>query len=399
MGGPRRASVLFAEPDPSFVQLAALLSPTYAESMGPSTGGLPHWPRVELPAGTTIDDFVAEMHASYAGDGVDPEVRFAESRDELVEAGRDADVIVTERTPIDAAVLDEIGPRPRFVQRFGAWVPVVDVAAAAERGVMVATWRRGANRRVAEHAVLLVHALVRRLPAAQQAIRTFDPAAASGDGQPRTRYTNNWVNLEEVSSLGQRSLGIIGLGEVGSEVALLAGHLGMRVSYTQRRRNEQAEALLGIEHRELDELLADSDVVSLHLPLNETTEGFLSERELALMRPSSHLVNVSRGALVDEGALVEALRSGTIAGAAFDTFWREPLDPAHPLVEMDNVVLTPHVAAGAVDTGLLRAEYGGPLVNLARAVTRKLPFGVINMPPWPEARPEPPDPTGPHQPG
>ena len=147
------------------------------------------------------------------------------------------------------------------------------------------------------------------------------------DHKPETSYTNNWAKLTDTMTLAGKSLGVIGLGEVGAEVALLAQGLGMKVCYTQRNRNHLLERQMGVEYLPLDELLATCDIVSLHLPLNESTTGFLASDQLKLMRPSSLLVNVSRGAVVDEAALVDALSSGVIAGAAFDTFWQGAVRP------------------------------------------------------------------------
>src|SRR4051794_31564302 len=244
MEAPRHPSVLFAEPDPSFVQMAAVLSSTYAKSMGPSSGGHLMWPRIDLPNGATNDDLVTELRSEYVGEGLDPEIRFADDEDEMIAAAQDADVLVTERRTIDAAVLEKLGPRLRFIQRFGAWVPSVDIEAAAERGVLVANWRRSANRRVAEHVVMLMLALSRQLLVADRSVRAFDPNAAGSDedGRLQTSYTNNWVGLQGMARLEGKSLGIIGLGEVGSEVASFASRFGMRITYTQRHRNERAEA-------------------------------------------------------------------------------------------------------------------------------------------------------------
>jgi phosphoglycerate dehydrogenase-like enzyme len=373
--------VLFAEPDPSFIQMASVLSPTYAETMGPATGGRMMWPVIDVGPGRTNEDFVRDLRADYVGDGIDPLVKFAEGSQDLIDSTHDADVLVSERTRIDAETLAQFGSRLRLIQRFGSWVPAVDVNAAADHGIMVASWRRSANRRVAEHTVMLMLALARRLVTSDNAVRTFDMDHYA-DHKPETSYTNNWVRLTNSMTLAGKSLGVIGLGEVGAEVALLAQGLDMRVCYTQRNRNELLERQLGVEYRPLDELLAGCDVVSLHLPLNESTTGFLASDQLKLMRSSSLLVNVSRGALVDEAALVDALGSGTIAGAAFDTFWHEPLDPMHPMLDLPNVIVTPHVASGAVNAELFRSEFSGPLTNIARVLTGRLPCGVVNMPAW-----------------
>ncbi len=339
------------------------------------------WPVIDIGPGRTNEDFVRDLRVDYVGDGIDPLVKFAESPQDLIDLAHDADVLVSERTRIDAETLAKLGTRLRLIQRFGSWVPAVDVDAAADHGIMVATWRRSANRRVAEHTVMLMLALARRLVTSDDAVRTFD-LEYYAEHRPETSYTNNWVKLTGTTTLAGKTLGIIGLGEVGAEVVLLAQGLGMRVCYTQRNQNELLERQLGVEYLPLGELLAASDIVSLHLPLNESTTGFLASDQLRLMRSSSLLVNVSRGALVDEAALVDALGSGVIAGAAFDTFWKEPIDPTHPMLAMPNVIVTPHVASGVVTSELFRSEFSGPLTNIVRVLNGRLPRGVVNMPSW-----------------
>jgi phosphoglycerate dehydrogenase-like enzyme len=361
--------------------MAAVLSPSYAETMGPASGGQMMWPVIDVGSGRTNDDFVRDLRADYVGQGIDPLVVFADGHQDLIDRAQEADVLVSERTRIHADTLSRLGSRLRLIQRFGSWVPAVDVEAAADHGIMVATWRRWANRRVAEHNIMLMLALARRLVTADAAIRSFDIGYYTAH-KPETSYTNNWVNLTDSMTLAGKTLGIVGLGEVGAEVALLAQGLGMVVCYTQRNRNERLEGQLGVQYRPLDELLAICDVVSLHLPLNQSTTGFLGAAQLKLMQPTSLLINVSRGALVDETALTEALGSGVIAGAAFDTFWNEPFDPKHPMLELPNIIVTPHVASGAVNAELFRSEFSGPLTNIVRVLTGQLPRGVVNMPSW-----------------
>ncbi|MGZ4431838.1 MAG: 2-hydroxyacid dehydrogenase, partial [Gaiellales bacterium] len=152
------------------------------------------------------------------------------------------------------------------------------------------------------------------------------------------------------TGIQEKTLGIIGLGSIGQATARRARAFGMDIVYSGRRRADEAvEAELGARQLELDELLAVADVVSVHCPLSEDTRHLIDARRLALMKPTAYLINTARGPIVDEAALAEALRAGTIAGAGLDVFEREPLvEPG--LLELDNVVLIPHLGSATVET-------------------------------------------------
>jgi phosphoglycerate dehydrogenase-like enzyme len=168
------------------------------------------------------------------------------------------------------------------------------------------------------------------------------------------KYTYNWIGLEDFGTLYGKTAGLIGLGLIGRATADRLRAVGMRLLYTQRNRLDPAtEARYGVQWRELDDLLRESDFVSLHHRFQEGPDGndnHIGAREFALMKPTAYLVNTARGRLVDEDALLEALRSRQIAGAGLDVFRYEPLPADHPLFELagDNVILTPHVAGAPV---------------------------------------------------
>jgi phosphoglycerate dehydrogenase-like enzyme len=268
-------------------------------------------------------------------------------------AGQVSDVayLLVEGAPVTADALAR-APALRLIQKHGEDCRNIDLAAARRRGVPVAVNPRTANAAVAEHTLLLMLAVARRLPAAQVAARTAVARA------PREPSHYNWARLSGVMSLGGRTLGLVGLGEVGRAVARRAAALGMRILYTQRRRLPAAlERALGAEFRPLPALLAESDVVSLHVPLTDGTRRLIDRAALARMRRGAILVNTARGALVDEAALRAALRTGHLAGAGLDVRAEEP--PGAPgLAALPTVVATPHVAAGS----------GAELVRDARAV-------------------------------
>jgi phosphoglycerate dehydrogenase-like enzyme len=268
-------------------------------------------------------------------------------------AGQVSDVayLLVEGAAVTADALAR-APALRLIQKHGEDCRNIDLAAARRRGVPVAVLRRTANAAVAEHTLLLMLAVARRLPAAQVAARTAVARA------PREPSQYNWARLSGVMSLGGRTLGLVGLGEVGRAVARRAAALGMRILYTQRRRLPAAlERALGAAFRPLPALLAESDVVSLHVPLTDGTRRLIDRAAIARMRRGAILVNTARGALVDEAALRAALRTGHLAGAGLDVRAEEP--PGAPgLAALPTVVATPHVAAGS----------GAELVRDARAV-------------------------------
>ena len=231
-------------------------------------------------------------------------------------------------------------PKLKLIQLLSAGYDRADVSAARRAGVPLAN-NGGANAvAVAEHAVLLMLAVCRRLPLQH---------ANVGSG----RWRGN--EPPRVHELKGRTLGIVGLGTIGKKTARLAGAFGMTVHYYDiARLPEDAEDALGVRFRLLGELLRTSDIVSLHVPLNPTTRHLIGAREIALLKPTAVLVNTSRGPVVDEVALTAALAAGKIAGAGLDVFDQEPPDPDNPLFSLDNVVLTAHLAGPTVESSTAR---------------------------------------------
>jgi D-3-phosphoglycerate dehydrogenase / 2-oxoglutarate reductase len=212
------------------------------------------------------------------------------------------------------------------ISRRGVGYERVDLDAARERNVMV-TITTGANQHaVADHVFALILAAGRRILDAHRCVSEGRWAAFSGP------------------ELRGKTLGIIGLGRVGKGVALRARGFSMRVVASDPVRDEEFARANGVEYVALEALLADSDVVSVNCSLNETTRGLLDRRALSLMKPGSIFVNTARGGIVDESALADALRGGTIRAAGVDVFDREP-PLGSPLIGAPNVVLTPHIAA------------------------------------------------------
>ena len=219
-----------------------------------------------------------------------------------------------------------------------ATVPAgIDVAAATARRIPVTANPPLVTEATADLHWALLLAVARRVVEGDRALRS-----GLFPGGQSMRFVGSEVH--------GKTLGIIGLGQIGEAVARRARGFGMRILYTKRRRLEEArEAALGVEHRGLDDLLRESDFVSVNVALSPETVHLIGDREFGLMRPSAFLVNTARGPIVDEKALVRALEERRIAGAALDVYEREPMvEPG--LINLPNAVLTPHLGSAALDT-------------------------------------------------
>jgi D-3-phosphoglycerate dehydrogenase / 2-oxoglutarate reductase len=261
---------------------------------------------------------------------LDPEVEGRLSEADLFRWLPLSDAIIAGGEAISAEVINA-SPKLRAIARTGVGYDAVDVPSASARGIAV-TITPGTNHgSVAEQAFALLLALVKDVVIHDRGIR-------SGE----------WNRTLMPRPLRGQTIGLVGLGRIGRAVASRAVAFGMRVLASEPQGDPEFDRQLGIERVGLDELLAGSDIVSLHLPLSESTRGLFDRSAFARMKPGSLLINTSRGGLILESDLVEALRSGQLAGAGLDVFDREPPPADHPLFSMPNVVLTPHMAG--VDT-------------------------------------------------
>ncbi|HEV8306183.1 MAG TPA: D-glycerate dehydrogenase [Methylomirabilota bacterium] len=263
---------------------------------------------------------------------------------------------------IDAEII-AAGPRLKLIASMAIVPAGVDVAAATARRIPVTTIPPVVTEATADLHWALLLAVARRVVEADQAVR-----AGIFPGGQSAQFVGADVH--------GRTLGIVGLGRIGAAVARRARGFGMRILYTKRQRLAAAvETDFGVTYVGLDDLLRESDFVSLHVALMPETVHLIGARELGLMRPSAFLVNTARGPIVDEKALVEALRSGTIAGAALDVFEEEPrVEPG--LVKLPNVVLTPHLGSAARGT---RARIAGIVAdNVVAAIEGRHPPNVYN---------------------
>jgi phosphoglycerate dehydrogenase-like enzyme len=255
-----------------------------------------------------------------------------------------AEVVVAERGAL-AAVADEILEQAKIVLLVDPedrehW-RVESILAGRSAARVIALPSLSAVG-AAEHAMLLTLVLSRQLLLAYVALaigKETDP-----DYRKPSRAERNWMGLPESGVLAGQMLGVIGLGRSGAAFAERALGFGMRVIYHDIVEKPREEARLGVQRRRFDQLLRESDVVSLHLPFSAETHRLIDAPELAAMNPTALLINVADGRLVDEGSLIKALRGGDIAGAGLDAFAYEPLSPDSPLIGFDNVALTPGTA-------------------------------------------------------
>ena len=255
------------------------------------------------------------------------------SEDALCAAVRDADLLLMCYTPVSARVI-AAAPKLKGIVKYGVGIDAIDIAAAIARGIPVVNVPEYAEETVAEGAFALMIALAKKLmPIGRE-------MATTGWAWP----TAPWLGLD----LAGRTLGIVGTGKIGRSMARMAAGFRMRVVGYDPHVAAEAMRAGGIDKVEaLDALLTQSDVVSIHAVLNPDTRHLIGARELGLMKPSAFLINVSRGAIVDELALVAALEHNRIAGAALDVYSQEPLThtrhPMSALYAMDNVILFPHL--------------------------------------------------------
>jgi phosphoglycerate dehydrogenase-like enzyme len=295
-------------------------------------------------------DLPADVEPVAFGDHVDDE-------DQLVARLRDVDAIVCmrERTPITAALLARL-PRLRLVVTAGMRNAAIDVAAAAARGVTVCG-AVSASTSTTEHTWALLLALARNVPAQDAAVRA-----------------GGW-QLGLAHTLAGATLGLLGLGRLGAAMVPVARAFGMDVVAWSPNLTADRAAEVGVRAVAREELFETADVLSVHLVLSARSVGTVGAAEFARMKPTALLVNTSRGPIVDERALLDALREGRIAGAALDVFDREPLPADHPLRTAPRTVLTPHT--GYVSARSYR-DYFAAVGEIVAAFRRGEPVGVFH---------------------
>ncbi|MCX4596732.1 C-terminal binding protein [Streptomyces sp. NBC_01549] len=282
------------------------------------------------------------------------------TEDELCALAADVDAVMTCWAPVTPAVL-RAAPKCRTVARYGVGIDNIAVDVATELGILVSNVPDFCTDEVADHTMALILAQARN-------ITRFDSQTADG----------GWDNREfgAMHRLRGRVLGLVGYGTIAQAVAVRAVAFGMRIMAYSPSRTRAATDGVAAFAATLDDVLAQADVISLHLPSTDTTRGIIGERELALVKPTAVLINTARGALVDEAALVRALRDARLSGAALDVLGTEPPPPDHPLRARPTAILTPH-AAFVSDEAVADLQRTAAR-NVAAVLRKSLPAALVN---------------------
>lgn len=307
-----------------------------------------------------VEHLLAAGHEARLAASLEPEALLAEIAD--------ARVVLTRDARVDGPLMDA-APHLKVIGVHGAGVDNVDIAAATARGIPVVNTPGANARSVAEHALALAFHLAKALGPGERAARASDGTF---------KYRARMIELDGAV------FGLVGFGAIGRETGRLARALGMEVIVWTRRPDDPAVAGAGFTHvTDLNVLLARADIISLHLPGGAQTRHLIGAPQLARMKDTAYLINTARGTIIDEAALVEALREGRIAGAGLDVFETEPMPPSSPLIGFDNVVLSPHVG-GSTQASLRRTAIAlAAQVNDVLAGRR--PAHLVNSEVWPVA--------------
>ncbi len=294
--------------------------------------------------------------------------KVGERNDWYKEASTADAIIVSGQTFVTGEVMDRIGPRLRIIARNGIGFDRVDLKAATERGIMVVNTPDGPTESTAEHTIALMLNLCKQVMVGDRILRSDQPFPSLADITP---------GLEVAGA----TLGLVGVGRIGGRVAAIAKVLGMKVLAFDPFITPERASDIGVELvSSLEELLPRAQVVSLHCPATPETHHIMNAKTLRLMQKGSYLINAARGALLDEAALVDALRSGQLAGAAIDVYDPEPPDTSNPLFTLPNIICTPHIASYTT-AGVLRMQIMA-CEQIASALRGERPTHLVNGDVW-----------------
>lgn len=288
---------------------------------------------------------------------------------EIMEMGKDCEAILTLLTDRWTGEMMDQFPKLKIISNYAVGYDNIDIKAATERGIVITnTPSNEVNESVAEFTWAMIFTLAKQTIAAD----TFAKKGLYKGWQPNIFLGHN---------LTGKTLGIVGLGRIGTMVALRAQGFEMKVLYTERDRDREKE--LGVEYLDLDSLLRLSDYVTIHIPLIPETKHLINEEKLKKMKRGSFLINTARGGIIDEHALVKALQDGQLAGAALDVHENEPaMNPE--LMQMENVILTPHIASATVEVREKMTEQA--VEAILKVLSGEMPENIVNKEVWPLAR-------------
>jgi len=294
--------------------------------------------------------------------------KVGERNDWYEEASTADAIIVAGETYVTGEVMDRIGPKLRIIARNGIGFDRVDLKAATERGIMVVNTPDGPTESTAEHTIALMLNLCKQVMVGDRILRS---------GRPFPALTDLTPGLEVAGA----TLGLVGVGRIGGRVAAIAKVLGMKVLAFDPFITPERASDIGVELvPSLEELLSRAQVVSLHCPATPETHHIMNAKTLGLMQKGSYLINAARGALLDEAALVDALRSGHLAGAALDVYDPEPPNTGDPLFMLPDIICTPHIASYTT-AGVLRMQIMA-CEQIASALRGERPSHLVNGDVW-----------------
>lgn len=282
------------------------------------------------------------------------------NEDDVIKEGKDADALLNQYAPITEKVLSSL-KKCKVIARYGTGVDNIDIKAATRHKIMVVNVPSYCEDEVSDHALALILACVRK-------VFLYNAKAKSG--------VWDWSLGRPIRSLNELTLGLVGFGKIARRLARKAKCLGFKVVAFTPRRHEELYKKEGVERVEFDTLLKISDVISIHASLTESTYHMFGKREFNLMKPTSFIVNTSRGKIIDEKALYDALVNKKIQGAACDVLETEFPDKNHPLFKLENFIATPHVAFYSERS--LKRLREKPVIDIIRALTGEVPEGLVN---------------------
>ncbi len=285
------------------------------------------------------------------------------AREQLLQKVKGVDAILSLLTDkMNAEVMDAAGPQLKIIANYAVGIDNIDLKDAAAHNVIITNTPEVLTESVAEHAIALMFALAHRIVESDQFMR---------DG----KYVGWAPMLFLGNDLVGKTLGLVGLGRIGADVAKrMHDGFEMKIVYYDAKRNEELEEKYNLEYKDLDSLFKESDFVSIHVPLTPETKHLISAERLKMMKKTAYLINTSRGPVVDEIALVEALKSGEIKGAALDVYEQEP-KMAPGLAELPNTVLTPHTASATEETRGAMSELAAK--NIIAVLSGKEPITPV----------------------
>jgi len=270
--------------------------------------------------------------------------------------------IVVANSPVTSELMGSF-ENLKLIQKTGAGTENIDKHAASLLGIPVSTTPGANSKAVAELVILYILALYRSL--------------IELDRETKQGNWLMWEKRHQSFELKGKEVGLIGFGNIGKALNKRLQGFEVKVSYFDvKRLGYVEEKFLGVEYKSINDILTNSDIISLHLPLNDATRNLIGKEQLDMVKPNSILINTSRGAIVDEAALLEALKSKKLAGAALDTYANEPVNPDNPLLKLSNVITTPHIGAGTIDTW--KTVLMCAFENIERVTKGLAPENVIN---------------------